>query len=91
VHDRIQFAAWNEDKIGDVMANKGEAIISSQMGQVFSVTGNEVVHANHFMTFFEHTLTKVRAQETSCSSDENSHNILSRKSIKINLIANRSC
>ena len=52
VHHGIQFS-WDEDKIGNVMANERKSLMTAQMSQVFRAASDEVIHPYYFMTFFQ--------------------------------------
>jgi hypothetical protein len=39
----------HKDEVGHIMADKKEARVSSQMGEIIRTAGNEVIHTDHFV------------------------------------------
>jgi hypothetical protein len=50
----------DKNKIGDIVSDEAEMLISSQMGQVVFVSGDEVVQPDHIMTFGDKPIGQVR-------------------------------
>jgi len=65
--------ARDEDEIRYVVPDKREIRVAGQMGKIFRTAGDEIVHADHLMTFGQQAVAEMRAEEAGCASDEYSH------------------
>ena len=63
--------ALDVDVLRDVVLVEGEMGVVLQVGDVFQVAGDEVVHGLHLEPLSDETVAQVRAQKPSRSGDEN--------------------
>ena len=66
---RIYWAV-DVDVVGDIVIDEGKVFVSSKMGDVPGVAGDEIVHRNDRVAFGQETITEMRANKASAASDE---------------------
>jgi hypothetical protein len=54
----------NEDKVRYVMADERKILVGSQMCQILRISGDEIIHPDHFMAFPQKPIAKMTAQKT---------------------------
>ena len=62
--------AVDVDVVGDIVMDEGKVFVSSEMGDVPGIAGDEIVHRNDRMTLSEKTITEMRANKASAASNE---------------------
>ena len=65
--------AGGKDKVGYVMPDKAEMGVPREVGQIFLVAGDEIVHPNDIMTFSDQTVRQMGTEEAGCTSYQNAH------------------
>lgn len=58
----------------DVVPNQLEILFVQQVGDVGLLTGEEIVNANHVVTFVNQSFAEVRAQKPCAAGNQNSLN-----------------
>ena len=72
MHNGIQLAR-DEDVVGDVVADEGEVFVAAEVGDVFGFAGDEVIHADDLVAFFEEEIAEVGTEESGSAGDEYTH------------------
>ena len=54
----------NMNEFGNIMMIKFKLFQFEKMFNIFQITGDQIIHANNMITFFDKTVAKMRAQET---------------------------
>src|SRR5204863_2847408 len=62
--------AVDVDVVGDVVFDEAEAVAAEEVLDVFRIAGDEVVHADDFVSAIEKELAEVRAEEAGAAGDE---------------------
>jgi hypothetical protein len=57
------------DGVGNILPFERKVFISNQVNQVFPVSGDEIIHSDHFVTFGEHPVTKMRTEKAGSSGN----------------------
>src|SRR5260370_24644109 len=57
-------------EVRDVVLHERESVAAEEMLDVGGVTGDQIVHADHFVTALEKELAQVRAEESSTARDQ---------------------
>ena len=69
MQDIIQLAG-NMNELGYIMMIKLKLLQLEQMFNIFQVTGNQVIHADNMVTFFDKTIAKMRTQKTGSTGNK---------------------
>src|SRR5439155_23306917 len=65
------------DEVGDVVFHERETVAAEKMLDVRGVAGDQIVHADHFVTAIEEQLAEIRPEETGAARDQpTSHSVL---------------
>ncbi len=67
------YLSLDKDIIGNIMLDKSEAGVSSQMGYVLRRSCDQVVQAQNFMPFRDEPIAKMTSNKARPSGDKNSH------------------
>lgn len=82
MHDGVHLAR-HENIIGDIAFVEGEFFIAGQMGDIIFAPGDEVVHADDFMSLRKQSVAEVRAEKAGRARDQNSHVISSSSDLTV--------
>jgi hypothetical protein len=72
VHHRVEIAG-DKDEIGDIVADERKPFMSGQMGQVLSITGDEIIHPDDLVALGDQAVAEVGTQKPRRSCHKYSH------------------